>query len=169
MDRHFVFLPNYLTLVRAKKQAPTTVRSIQRSDCFMGVKSASWQLGMVLIYFTQCTPNTCSCYMAFKRIIIMPSQFWLGYFIKQKTFYVQPWDMSRQLTQVGKKLFWKARMHYGPSPGEIIFKILRLLHLWIGNFLKLTMVVVKCLNNDSKIGRNEILWLKVGDSFFNLV
>ena len=60
-------------------------------------------------------------------------------------------------------------LHYGPSPGEIIFKILRLLHLWIGNFLKLTMVVVKCLNNDSKIGRNEILWLEVGDSFFNLV
>ena len=80
VDRHFVFLSNYLTHVRAKKQAPTTVRSIQRSDCFMGVKSVSWQLGMLLIYLTQCTVLQIHALaillcMAFERIIIMPSQF----------------------------------------------------------------------------------------------
>ena len=60
-------------------------------------------------------------------------------------------------------------MHCGPNPGEIFSKILRLWHLWIGNFLKLTLVVSKYLRNDSKIGRNVILQLKVGPNFSDLV
>ena len=69
-------------------------------------------------------------------------------------------DLSVAGEQTVTAFNWLNRLptkHYGPIPGEIFSKILRLWHLWIGNFLKLTLVVSKYLRNDSKIGRNQIL------------
>ena len=72
----------------------------------------------------------------------------------------------------GFQNIWRSRWYNDTlwtNPWRNFSKILRLRHLWIGNFLKLTLVVSKYLRNDSKIGRNQILWPKVGASFSGLL